>query len=124
MPADAVGLDAGLTGEQLEDPRHVAGIEAAADGFDADGQPKEVFLVAGKAGSMLNALLADAAVAVSVSLQHGVLAGSLAKSIGRVPAAAGAGLDRPPIAELPASPLGSALDLLARLEAGARPAAK
>ena len=65
---------------------------------------------------MLNALLADAAVAVSVSLQFGVPAQALAKSIGRVPI----GPDRPPIAELPASPLGAALDLLSRLEAAAK----
>ena len=58
----------------------------ATVGFDQSELPKEIFLVAGKAGSMLNALLADAAVAVSVSLQHGVPARALAKSIGRVPA--------------------------------------
>ncbi len=36
---------------------------ATTKGFDPAGQPREVFLVAGKAGSNLNALLADAAVA-------------------------------------------------------------
>jgi len=84
----------------------------ATVGFDAAGQPREIFLVADKAGSMLSTLLADAAVAVSVALQHGVQAQALAKSIGRVPV----GLDRPSTAELPASLLGAALDLLSRLE--------
>ena len=41
-------------------------------GFDECGHPREVFMAAGKVGSMLNALLADAAVVISIALQHGV----------------------------------------------------
>ncbi len=59
----------------------------ATVGFDPkDGAPRELFLTAGKEGSLLNALLADAAVAISVALQHGVPAAALAKSVRRLPA--------------------------------------
>ncbi len=45
----------------------------ATVGFDPEGgSPRELFLTAGKEGSMLNALLADAAVVISVAFQHGV----------------------------------------------------
>ena len=45
----------------------------ATVGFDPEGgSPRELFLTAGKEGSLLNALLADAALAISVALQHGV----------------------------------------------------
>ncbi len=45
----------------------------ATVGFDPEsGQPRELFLTAGKEGSLLNALLADAAVVISVAFQHGV----------------------------------------------------
>jgi len=40
--------------------------------FDKAGRPLEVFLNAGKAGSAIDALLNDAAVAISVALQHGI----------------------------------------------------
>ena len=43
-------------------------------------------MAAGKEGSLLNAMLADAAVAISVALQSGVPAAALAKSVGRLPA--------------------------------------
>ena len=88
-------------------------------GFDPKtGCPRELFLVAGKEGSMLTALLADAAVVISVALQHGVPATALAKSMGRLP-------DLPvtpgdmgrPSGALPASPVGAALDLLQGFEA-------
>ena len=83
------------------------------------GQPREVFLTAGKEGSLLNALLADAAVAISVALQSGVPAKALAKSIGRLPEfpVTPGNLDRPS-GRLPASPIGGALDLLCELEDG------
>ena len=42
-------------------------------------------MVAGKEGSAMNMLLADAAVAISVALQFGVPPHALAKSVGRVP---------------------------------------
>ena len=48
-------------------------------------EPRELFLTGGKEGSTLDALLADAAVAISVALQHGVSAKALAKSAGRLP---------------------------------------
>ncbi len=57
----------------------------ATVGFDPEsGQPRELFLTAGKEGSLLNAMLADAAV-VSVALQSGVPAAALALSVGRLP---------------------------------------
>ena len=58
----------------------------ATVGFDDCGRPREVFMAAGKEGSLLNAMLADAAVAISVALQSGVPAAALAKSVGRLPA--------------------------------------
>ena len=80
------------------------------------GQPSELFLVAGKEGSLLNALLADVAVVVSVALQCGVPATALAKSIGRLPEVpvTPGDLDRPS-GKLPASPIGAALDLLCEM---------
>ncbi len=73
-------------------PSHTETLEVAGQtfmatvGFDPeDGRPREVFLAAGKEGSLINAMLADAAVAISVALQHGVTAQALAKSIGRLP---------------------------------------
>ncbi len=61
----------------------VAGqVFTATVGFDDCGRPREVFMAAGKEGSLLNAMLADAAVAISVALQSGVPAAALAKSVG------------------------------------------
>ena len=51
------------------------------------GAVREVFLAAGMTGSMLDSLLADAAVSISVALQHGVSPAALAKSVGRFAAA-------------------------------------
>lgn len=82
----------------------------ATIGFDPEGRPREVFLSAGKGGSGLSALLEDAAVMISVGLQHGVTAAALSHSIGRVPAA----FDGPPT--LAASAIGAALDLLCEYE--------
>jgi hypothetical protein len=78
--------------------------------FDLDRHPAELFLSGAKDGSGLAAILADASVAISVALQHGVPAAALARSIGRVPET----IDGP--ATVPASPVGAALDLLARYE--------
>ncbi len=63
---------------------------------------------------MLNALLADAAVVISVALQHGVPGEALARSVGRLPAGpvAPVELDHAPGQKVPASPIGAALDLL------------
>jgi ribonucleoside-diphosphate reductase alpha chain len=98
----------------------VAGqIFTATIGFDPeDGRSREVFLTAGKEGSLINAMLADAAVAISVALQHGVSAQALAKSIGRLPEGpvTPADLDGGKPARIPASPIGAALDLVTSLE--------
>ncbi len=79
---------------------------------------REVFLVAGKDGSMLNSLLADAAVVISVALQHGVSPAALAESVGRLPngSIAPANLDRLQSGCRPASLIGAALDELLRLQ--------
>ena len=67
---------------------------------------------------MLNALLADAAVVISVAPQHGVPAAALAKSVGRLPAGpvVPVDLDHSPGQKVPASPIGAAIDLLRRFE--------
>ena len=74
-------------------PAHTEALEVANQtftatvGFDPEtGQPRELFLTAGKEGSLLNAMLADAAVVISIALQNGVPAAALAKSVGRLPA--------------------------------------
>ncbi len=87
-------------------------------GFAECGRPREVFMAAGKVGSMLNAMLADAAVVISIALQNGVPAAALAKSIGRLPAGPVApdDLDHAPGQKVPASPIGVALDLLRRFD--------
>ncbi len=106
-------------------PAHTEALEVAGQDFTAtvgfdpkSGQPRELFLTAGKEGSMLNALLADAAVAISVALQSGVPAAALAKSVGRLPAGpvAPVDLDHAPGRKVPASPIGAALDLLLSFE--------
>ena len=85
-----------------------------------DGRPRELFLTAGKEGSLINAMLADAAVAISVALQHGISPQALAKSVGRMPPGpvTPADLDGERPARLPASPIGAALDLLKAFENG------
>ncbi len=91
----------------------------ATVGFDpTDGTPREMFLTAGKEGSLLNAMLADAAVVISVALQHGVPGEALARSVGRLPAGpvAPADLDHAPGQKVPASPIGAALDLVRLFE--------
>ncbi len=105
-------------------PAHTEALEVAGQaftatvGFDECGRPREVFMAAGKEGSLLNALLADAAVVISVALQSGVPVAALAKSVGRLPAGpvAPAGLDHAPGQKVPASPIGAALDLVRLFE--------
>ncbi len=82
----------------------------ATIGFDPEGRPVEVFLSGAKDGSGLAAILEDAAVVISVALQHAVPAAVLGKSIARQPES----LDGPAIAA--ASPIGAALDLVSRYE--------
>jgi hypothetical protein len=84
----------------------------ATIGFDPAGHPAEIFLSAAKVGSAMAAILEDAAVAISVALQYGISARALGRSVGRVPET----LDGP--GTLPASPIGAALDLVARYEQG------
>ncbi len=91
----------------------------ATIGFDPEsGQPCELFLDAHKRDSMFGSMLADAAVVISVALQHGVSGEALARSVGRLPAGpvAPADLDGAPGQKVPASPIGAALDLLRRFE--------
>ena len=106
-------------------PSRVETVEVAGQtftatvGFDPEtDRPCEVFLTAGKEGSLINAMLADAAVVISVALQHGIPAQSLAKSIGRLPEGpvTPADLDQGKPGRLPASPIGAALDLVTSLE--------
>ncbi len=61
----------------------------------------------------MNALLADAAVVISVALQSGIPAGALAKSVGRLPAGPVTPVDLENFqpGRVPASPIGAALDL-------------
>ncbi len=90
----------------------------ATIGLDERGRPLELFLTAGKEGSMLNALLADAAVVISIALQHGVSGEALARSVGRLPAGpvAPADLESPRPERVPASPICAALDLVVFFE--------
>ncbi len=91
----------------------------AAVGLDPEtGRPRELFLSAGKEGSLLNAMLADAAVAISVALQHDVPAEALAPSVGRLPAGmvTPADLDQPQAEKLPASRSERRLDELIRAQ--------
>ncbi len=106
-------------------PSHTATLEVGGQiftgtvGFDPeDGRPCEVFLTAGPEGSLINAMLADAAVVISVALQHGISAQSLAKSVGRLPEGpvTPADLDEGKPARIPASPIGAALDLVTSFE--------
>ncbi len=77
-----------------------------------------MFLTAGKEGSLLNALLADAAVAISVALRHCIPAAALTKSVGWLPAGpvTPADLEGPRPGRVPASPIGAALDLVVFFE--------
>ncbi len=106
-------------------PSHTETLEVGGQAFTAtvgfdptDGTPREMFLTAGKEGSMLNAMLADAAMVISVGLQHGVPGEALARSVGRLPAGpvTPVELDHAPGQKVPASPIGTALDLLQSFE--------
>ncbi len=91
----------------------------ATVGFDPEsGQPRELFLTAGKEGSLLNSLLAYAAVVISIALQHGIPAAALTKSVGRLPAGpvTPADLEGPRPGRVPASPIGATLDLVSVFE--------
>ena len=96
----------------------------ATIGFDpADGRPREIFLTGAKDGTDMAAILDDAAVTLSIALQHGVSAAALAKSVARLPAApltpADLAVSSGPAHTAPASIIGAALDLLRELAADA-----
>ncbi len=96
----------------------VAGQEfTACIGFDPEtGQPRELFLNGGKEGSQVDALLSDAATAISIALQYGIPPAALVKSVSRLPGfpVTPANLDLPVTSWQPASAIGAALDLLCR----------
>ncbi len=109
-------------------PSETRTLEVAGQGFEAtvgldpeDGRPRELFLSGGKSGSMLDALLGDVAVVVSVALQHGISASALARSIARTPVAPLTLTDLAtatgPKCTSPASVIGAALDMLLEFEA-------
>ena len=81
----------------------------ATIGFDETGRPAEVFLSGAKDGSGMAAILDDVSVVISVTLQHGIPAKALAKSISRAPDGMGC--------ISAASVIGAALDLLVDFEA-------
>ena len=86
----------------------------------------EVFLAGGKVGSSMDAILGDAAVVISVALQHGVPIEALAKSVARIRTApvtpeeldfevsvpAALGQPRQSHSTIPATAIGAALDFL------------
>ena len=53
-------------------------------GFDADGNPRDVF--ADNAKGAMQATISDACVWASIAMQHGATPQDLAKSLGRIPA--------------------------------------
>ena len=95
---------------------------AATVGFDpATGRPREIFLDGAKDGTDMAAILDDAAVTLSIALQHGISAAAMAKSVARLPSAplTPSDLADPagPRHTAPASIIGAALDLLRTFEA-------
>ena len=97
----------------------------ATIGFDEANWPREVFLVGGKAGSDIAKILDDAAVVISIALQHGISAAALAKSVGRQPPLPllPSDLDKPDDdRDRPAATvLGVVLDLVSNLEPSLEP---
>ncbi len=81
-------------------------------GYDLDGRPREVFADGEREGSMLQAILADACVIVSIALQCGIEPAALGRSLGTVPVWHVDGE-----AEAPASPIGTIVGALETLNA-------
>lgn len=77
---------------------------AVTVGFHLDGRVGEVFVSNLKSGSAIDALVADAAVAISRLFQHGATPADLACSMGRL------GDDAP------ASLIGAAIDAAAQIQ--------
>ena len=86
-------------------------------GFDEARRPRELFMLSGKPGSTVDILLGDAAVVISIALQHGIHPADMRDSMSRAPDAPlrpvdlDRGGDR-----LAASIIGAAIDLLAELD--------
>ena len=80
-------------------------------GFYPDGRPGEVFTHGARSGSSLDAVLADACVAVSCLMQHAVEPRELAASMGRLGNSE------------PASIIGAVVDLVAATSAARQPGA-
>ncbi len=106
-------------------PSHLETLEVAGQtfevcvGFDpATGEPREVFLNGAKEGSQFLVLMADAAILISIALQHGIRPAAMAKSMNRLPPleVEPGSLEQLGASMAPASPIGAALDLLCRLE--------
>src|SRR6266702_290998 len=57
---------------------------SATIGFDEVGRAKEVFLFGAKDGTDMASVLADAAVVISIGLQHGISAKAFGVSVSRV----------------------------------------
>jgi hypothetical protein len=88
-------------------------VYSATIGFDPLCRPKEIFLAGAREGSDMQAVLDDTAIVVSLALQNGIPAAALRVSMSRLP------LPHSGAARAPASVIGAALDLLARVEAEA-----
>ena len=93
----------------------------ASAGFDpTTGRPCEVFIDGAKSGAELTTILGDAAVIISIALQHGISAATLGKSVARLPLVplTPSDLANPagPRHTGPASVIGAVLDLLRELE--------
>ena len=102
-------------------PSHVETLEVggqtftACIGFDPEtSQPREIFLNGGKAGGEFDAVLADVATALSVSLQFGTPLHALAKSMGRAPnvSTMPGSIEQLAAGSQPASFVGAVIDLL------------
>lgn len=74
----------GMTEEVEFDPQDKSGGRCTVNiGFADDLRPAEVFISPRKRGSMTDALLNDAAILLSLALQHGAEVGDIAHSLGR-----------------------------------------
>lgn len=91
----------------------------ATASIDEDGRVRELFLSGAKEGSAMDAILGDAAIIISVALQHGIPIEALGRSVGRIRTRPPLPkeLDDAPAETVPASVIGAALDLLGELQA-------
>jgi hypothetical protein len=71
---------------RLADIQHEGRRYTVCIGYDAAGQPKEVFVDGAKEGSGMRAILSDACILVSIALQYGAQPFELRHSLGLVPA--------------------------------------